>query len=229
MPNRLRICATERPDRKVDGRTGRASPVLLFGLSGKCFMSYQPRPFASTKLCPLFSPSIFPLHVCLLIPSSLSLAASFQPPLPPLLVYHIVIPPPAPPSSLLLQSTLHPPRSFLFAFRSASSSFFCHFMQPAHTHPTSNFFHIHTPLHPLQRPSPRPIPSGSPFSFIILIITSHFPPFTPSICCFFPDEMQHLTTVPSNQRQITHFSPNTLIYSTGFATFAPLQTAYGAS
>lgn len=70
----------ERADREVDGRTGRASPVLLFGLSGKCFMSYQPRPFASTKLCPLFSPSIFPLHVCLLILSSLSLAASFQPP-----------------------------------------------------------------------------------------------------------------------------------------------------
>lgn len=82
MPNQLRICVNERPDREVDGRTGRVSPVLLFGLSGKCFMSYQLRPFASTKLCPLFSPSIFPLHVCLLILSSLSLAASFQPPSP---------------------------------------------------------------------------------------------------------------------------------------------------
>lgn len=188
----------ERRDREVSGRTGRASPVLLFGLSGKCFMSYQPRPFASTKLCPLFSPSIFPLHVCLLILSSLSLAASFQPPLP-FLIFHIVIPPHPHPLSLLhafplpLRSTLHPPRSFLFAFRSASSSFFCRFMQPAHTHPPP-IFSIFTFF-------PPQIPSTSPFSFIILITTSHFPPFTPSICCFFPGEMRHPTTVPSNQRQ----------------------------
>lgn len=58
---------------------GLASPACLFGPGVKRFMSYQPKPFASTKLCPLIRPSIFPLHACRFILSSLLLSSSFPP------------------------------------------------------------------------------------------------------------------------------------------------------
>lgn len=111
-------------------------------------MSYQPKPFASTKLFPLIRPSIFPLHARRFILSSLLLSSSFPPHVslchsPPLSLLHAF--------PFLLLSILHTPCSYLFVFWSAPSSFFSSFMQT--TRPTSlvPFLHFlpHIPPPPL--------------------------------------------------------------------------------